>query len=179
MSSPAVKTRTVRGRPAGAARAVAIVLAVALDASSWAPATAQAPLSAVENPDADLQRAGWTLVTASDETLVYMKDAPGLATNGSRRAYTLYDSARIRDRKGFVFRSVRSLSEFQCAQQLTRVVKETFFEKRALHGAAWEPPTFVPTDWAAPEAGSVGELRMAFACRNRTLTQLMTADLRG
>jgi hypothetical protein len=123
-----------------------------------------------ESPDPGLQRAGWTLVTASDETFVYMKDAPGSGADGVRRAYTLYDSARKRDRAGFAFMSVRSLSEFHCGRKITRVVQETFYEKRGLRGVTWEPPAFVPTDWAEAEGGSVGEFRMAFACRARSLT---------
>ena len=168
MTPPAPTAPTFHGGPRGLALGAAIALLSAFGALPGA-ATAQAP-PAPESPDLDLQRAGWTLVTASDETFVYMKDAPGLAADGARRAYTLYDSAKTRDRTGYAFKSVRSLSEFRCGRNLTRVVQETFYEKRALTGLAWEPPTFVATDWAEPEGGSVGELRMAFACRSRTRT---------
>jgi hypothetical protein len=39
---------------------------------------------------------------------------------------------------------------------------------RNLTGETWVQPNFIPTQWAMPAAGSVGEARMDFACpRNK------------
>lgn len=115
-------------------------------------------------PPTAMEKAGWTLVTASEDVFVYMRLAPPGAA-GIRRIWTAYDSAGPRDRDGFTFRSVRSLGEFDCKKRLTRVVEETYHDAPALTGRSWQSPKFIPTPWAKPAPGSVGDLRMAFACR--------------
>jgi hypothetical protein len=115
-------------------------------------------------PSAPLQKAGWTLVTASEDVFVYMRAAaPG--AGGLRRVWTAYDSAGPRVRDGFTFRSVRSLGEYDCKRHLSRVIHETYHDAPALSGRSWQSPKFIPTPWATAEPDSVGALRMAFACR--------------
>ena len=66
---------------------------------------------ALANPTAKafgLEKFGWTLVTASDDTNVYMRPA-AKAEGGLRRVWTAYDAGRALERDGFSFRSVRSL----------------------------------------------------------------------
>lgn len=111
-----------------------------------------------------LEKSGWTLVTASDGTNVYMRAATKGET-GLRRVWTAYDAARTLQRDGFTFRSVRSLGEYDCERRVSRVVEETFHANQALTGKSWQSPKFVPTPWAAPVPASVGAIRMAFACR--------------
>lgn len=111
-----------------------------------------------------LEKSGWTLVTASDDTNVYMRAAARTDT-GLRRVWTAYDAARTLQRDGFTFRSVRSLGEYDCQKRVSRVVEETFHARPALTGKAWQSPKFIPTPWAAPVPESVGAIRMAFACR--------------
>lgn len=115
-------------------------------------------------PPTAMEKSGWTLVTASEDVMVYMRMAPPGAA-GIRRIWTAYDAAGPRDRDGFTFRSVRSLGEFDCRKRLTRVVEETYHDAPALSGKSWQSPKFIPTPWAKPAPGSVGDLRMAFACR--------------
>jgi hypothetical protein len=114
-----------------------------------------------------LEKAGWTLITASEDTYVYMRAAEAVGS-GVRRVWTAYDSDNARQRQGFAFRSVESLSEFDCRRNLTRVVEELFHAGAGLTGSTWKQPNFVPTEWAAPTPGSVGAVRMAFACRALT-----------
>ena len=111
-----------------------------------------------------LEKAGWTLVTASDDTNVYMRPA-AKAEGGLRRVWTAYDAGRALERDGFTFRSVRSLGEYDCRKRVSRVVEETFHDRPALAGKGWRSPKFIPTPWAAPAPDSVGAIRMAFACR--------------
>ena len=127
--------------------------------------TAAGAARAQDNPPPTvLEKAGWTLVTASEDVYVYMRAAePGEA--GLRRVWTAYDSAGPRVRDGFTFRSVRSLGEYDCRKRVSRVLDETYHDAPALTGATWHSPKFIPTPWAKPEPGSVGDLRMAFACR--------------
>ncbi len=115
-------------------------------------------------PSAVLEKAGWTLVTASEDVYVYMRVAE-TAETGLRRVWTAYDSEGPRDRDGFTFRSVKSLGEYDCKRNVSRVVDETYHDAPALTGNTWHSPKFIPTPWAKPEPGSVGALRMAFACR--------------
>ncbi len=111
-----------------------------------------------------LEKSGWTLVTASDDTNVYMRAAaPG--GGGLRRVWTAYDAGRPLKRDGFTFRSVQSLGEYDCRRRVSRVIKETYHDGPALKGRSWQSPKFVPTPWAAPAPESVGAIRMAFACR--------------
>jgi hypothetical protein len=132
---------------------------MSLAAAALALALAQAPA-----PNPALEKAGWTLITASEDVYVFMRAAPA-GEGGLRRAWTAYDAASPRQRDGFTFRSVESLSEFDCKRRLTRVVEEIYHDGPALGGQAWRSPTFIITPWAAPEAGSVGAIRMAFACK--------------
>ena len=128
-----------------------------------APAPSGGPQIQVLPPTA-MEKAGWTLVTGSEDVFVYMRVAEG-RTQGPRRVWTAYDSASPRQRDGFTFRSVKSLGEFDCKRSLSRVVEETYHDAPALSGKSWQSPKFIPTPWAKPEPGSVGELRMAFACK--------------
>ena len=61
--------------------------------------------------------------------------------------------------------AVKSLGEYDCKRNVSRVVDETYHDAPALTGKTWHSPKFIPTPWAKPEPGSVGALRMAFACR--------------
>ncbi|MFZ5718694.1 MAG: surface-adhesin E family protein [Pseudomonadota bacterium] len=123
-----------------------------------------APALAATPPTAGLEKAGWTLVTASDGAWVYMRLA-GAPRGEVRRLWTAYDSERELERDGFHFRSVKSLGEFDCRRRLTRVVDEFFHDGAGLTGRSWRSPMFRATPWATPEPGSVGAVRMAFACR--------------
>ncbi|WP_293352179.1 surface-adhesin E family protein [Phenylobacterium sp.] len=135
-------------------------LALTLSILAAAPAAA-APFG--------LEKAGWTLVTASDDTWVYMRHhAHG--DDGVRKAWTAYDSDKSLQRDGFAFRSVESLGEFDCRKGLSRVVDEIYHDKPNLAGRAWRSPKFMVTPWAAPAPESVGAVRMAFACRAITQT---------
>lgn len=116
-----------------------------------------------------LEKAGWTLVTASDDTWVFMRHhADG--DDGVRKAWTAYDSDKPLQRDGFDFRSVESLGEFDCRKGLSRVVDEIFHDGPGLAGRSWRSPKFRVTPWAAPAPESVGAVRMAFACRAITKT---------
>lgn len=128
-------------------------LAVALLAA--APASA-APFG--------LERAGWTLVTASDDTWVFMRHHAN-GDEGVRQAWTAYDAEKPLERDGFAFRSVESLGEFDCRRGVSRVVDEIFHDQPGLRGKSWRSPRFQPTSWAAPQPASVGAVRMAFACK--------------
>ena len=112
-----------------------------------------------------LERAGWTLVTASDDTFVYMRSA---ARGGGavRRVWTAYDSEKVLQRSGFSFRSVESLGEFDCQRRVSRVVQEIFHDEAGLKGRSWAGRDPLPTLWRAPEPDSIGAVRMAFACRS-------------
>ena len=118
------------------------------------PAVAESPA---------LEKAGWTLVTASEDVHVYMRAEN--ARGDVRRVWTAYDAASPRQRDGFTFQSVRSLGEFDCKKRLSRVVDEFFHDAPGLKGKSWKSPQFMVTPWAAPEPDSVGAIRMAFACR--------------
>jgi hypothetical protein len=140
------------------------VLAIALSLLSVSEvAAAQAP-----PPDPGrrvLEKAGWTYIGLSDDVLVYMKKArPAVGESGVRRVLTAYETLTPRDREGFTFRSVQSLSEYDCKAMRTRVVAETFFASPGLKGKTWAMPDFVPTPWAPAAQGSIGELRYSFAC---------------
>lgn len=54
-----------------------------------------------------LERTGWTLITGSDDTLVYMKDQEG-SVSAMRRVWTAYDSERERDQDGRAFARSRA-----------------------------------------------------------------------
>jgi len=140
-------------------RRAALFLIIAALAAAGGGACAQDRL-----PSTVLEKAGWTLVTASEDVYVYMRVAEKGAA-GLRRVWTAYDSAGPRQHDGFTFRSVRSLGEYDCKRAVSRVIDETYHDAPALTGATWHSPKFIPTPWAKPEPGSVGALRMAFACR--------------
>ena len=140
------------------------LLIPAMLAAALLPAPATAAPTVTPLPPTPMEKAGWTLVTGSEDVYVYMRVADKAAT-GLRRVWTAYDSAAPRDRDGFTFRSVRSLGEFDCKRDLSRVVDETYHDAPALAGRTWKSPKFIPTPWATPDAGSVGALRMAFACK--------------
>ncbi len=116
-----------------------------------------------------LEKSGWTLVTASEDTFVYMKAATGLE-KGVRRVWTAYDSDTAKLRETFAFRSVESLAEFDCGRRLSRVVDETFHAAPGLTGLTWKMPDFIPTPWVAPAPESIGAIRMAYACRTLSET---------
>jgi len=120
-------------------------------------------------PTPGLEKAGWTLVTASDDTWVYMRPAGALGGE-LRRVWTAYDSASARQRDGFAFRSVRSLGEYDCRRRVSRVVDEFYHDGTGLTGRSWRSPMFRATPWAAPAPDSVGAVRMAYACRVLTAT---------
>lgn len=120
-------------------------------------------------PTPDLEKSGWTLITASDDTYVYMRPAKAGARD-VRRVWTAYDSHKLLKRDGFAFRSVQSLGEFDCRRQVSRVVEELYHDRTGLKGRSWRSPKFVATPWAAPTPDSVGAVRMAFACRALTDT---------
>lgn len=140
-----------------AAAVAALALSLGLAAGPGRAQIATGPL--------ELEKAGWTLITASDDTWVFMKPADRGRSGGVRRVWTAYDSEKVRDRQGFAFHSVESLGEFDCQKQLSRIVEERFHEHPALKGQTWQAPNFIPTPWAAPAPGSVGAVRMAFACK--------------
>jgi hypothetical protein len=123
-----------------------------------------AALAAAAAPWQAMERQGWTLVTASDDTYVYMRPH-ATGANGVRQVWTAYDSEAPRTRDGFTFRSVRSLGEFDCRRRLSRVIDEFYHDAPALEGRAWRSPKFQATPWAAPQPDSVGAIRMAFACK--------------
>lgn len=146
-------------------------LAVALAGLAAAAMTAAAvagPALAAATPQLNrlvLEAAGWDFIAMSDDTLVYMKDA-GRA-GPAYRQHTAYDSMKPRDHDGFAFRSVQSVDEFNCQEGRSRVVGQTFFANPNLKGKAFAPKDFKPTDWAQPKPGSVGDLRLDYACRDR------------
>lgn len=134
-------------------------IAAAVLLCATAPAAAQEP-----PPTRQLEKAGWTLVTASEGTWVYMRLAA--SPDGEvRRLWTAYDSEREHQRDGFSFRSVKSLGEFDCRRRMTRVVDEFYHDGAGLTGRSWRSPMFRATPWAAPAPDSVGAIRMAYACR--------------
>jgi hypothetical protein len=129
------------------------------------------PALAADRPPHDpgrrvLEKAGWTYIGLSDDVLVYMKKAdPAAGEAGVRRLLTVYETLSPRDRNGFTFRSVQSLSEYDCTAMRTRVVAETFFAEPGLKGKTWTMPNFLATPWVEAAQGSIGELRYSFACR--------------
>jgi hypothetical protein len=114
----------------------------------------------------ELEKAGWTLVTASEDTWVFMRVTERARSDGVRRVWTAYDSSTVRNRQGFAFRSVESLAEFDCRKKLSRIVEERFHDLPALKGQTWSQPNFVPTAWAPPAPGSIGAIRFAWACQS-------------
>lgn len=116
------------------------------------------------------RKAGWTFLALSDDTLVYVKNHT--PTGPIRKVWTLYDLPAKRERMGLTFMSVASLGEFNCAEETTRTVEESFYEQPGMAGAPLVGPPFVPTAWMHPDEGSVGAMKMEFACKSGTLTAL-------
>lgn len=136
---------------------------LALTLAATKPPTPSAPVfPSPKGPLASAQ--GWRYISFSDDTAVYMKRSDAPAETGVRQVWTAYDSSKARDRMGFKFMSVASLGEYDCQKGVSRVVRETFHRRRGLTGEAWVQPNFIPTQWASPGAGTVGEQRLAFAC---------------
>ena len=125
---------------------------------------AAAPMATAQ-PWKAMERAGWTLVTASDDTYVYMRPHSAAGGDGVRKVWTAYDADAPRQRDGFTFRSVESLGEFDCRRRLSRVVEEIYHDGPGLQGKAWRSPKFRVTPWAAAQPESVGAVRMAYACK--------------
>jgi hypothetical protein len=141
-------------------RSIAAIVVAALAISPLAMA------QDVPNPKGPiLEKDGWRFVSYSDGTSVYMKKPEALQLKAPvRQIWTAYDSEMLRDRMGFAFMSVASLGEYDCQKRVSRVVRETFHSMRGLTGETWVQPNFIPTQWAPPAQGSVGEARMDFAC---------------
>lgn len=135
-----------------------------LASGALAAVLAAAPATAASPSIADLEKDGWTLVTASDDTWVFMRPA-GAVAGDVRRVWTAYDSEKTLNRDGFAFRSVRSLGEYDCRRRMSRVLDEFYHDGAGLTGRTWRSPMFRATPWAAAEPNSVGAMRMAFACR--------------
>lgn len=148
-------------------RALPILLAAGLAAGA---ATATAAAVGPDDFESALVKAGWTFIAVSDDTAVFMKDAAPATKGDARRVWTAYESRKVRDRDGFAFRSVQSLGEYDCANARSRTVDETFFAEPNLKGRTWKLPNFKPTEWASPPPGSVGDLRIGFACRARDVS---------
>ena len=114
-----------------------------------------------------LERAGWTYIGMSEGVLIYMKDAIAAGdSGGARRVVTAYESLGTRDREGFSFRSVESLGEFDCVNGRSRILKETYYEQPSLKGQTLAKAD-AATEWTEAVEGSVGMLRIAFACRDK------------
>jgi hypothetical protein len=105
---------------------------------------------------------GWTFLALSDDTLVYVKHHP--ASGAIRRVWTLYDLPSKREREGVSFMSVASLGEFNCAEQTTRTVEESYYERSGMAGTPISRPPIEPTPWVKPDEGSIGALKLDFAC---------------
>jgi hypothetical protein len=140
----------------GAALIVASLSIAGLAAAAEVTAPPKAPI---------LEKDGWRFVSYSDGVSVYMKRLDARARSQPiRQVWTVYDSEKPRDRMGFAFMSVASLGEYDCQKRLSRTVRETFHSMRGLTGETWVQPNFIPTAWAPPQEGSVGDARMEFVC---------------
>lgn len=135
------------------------VSAPALAAVGTAPKT-----GSLVSPSKVLTARGWIILTGTSDTLVYMKRTSS-PKEGLRRVWTAYDSSVEKIREGSRFRSVASLGEFDCAKRVTRTIEERFHERSSLTGRAWRDPKFVATDWATPQPGTIGAIRLAFVCQ--------------
>lgn len=121
-------------------------------------------LFALTAAPADLTDEGWTFITHTETASVLMKVDADPGSPSARRVWTAYELDEAGDREGFSFRSVKSLGEFDCGARKWRAVAETFHSEPHLKGRNFSAPSFRVTEWAAPPEGSVGDLRMAFAC---------------
>lgn len=118
------------------------------------------------------QKPGWTYLTFSDDTHVYVKDAVATPTGAIRKVWTLYDLPEKNEREGHVFMSVASLGEFDCERKTTRTIEEAYYEQPGMTGKPIERPPIVPTPWVEPSEGSVGAMKLEFACRVRPTAAL-------
>jgi hypothetical protein len=127
------------------------------------------PRLVVDPEKKSLEKSGWTYIGMADGTLIYMRDAvPGSSVQG-RRVLTAYESFSPQDREGFAFRSVQSLGEFDCQSGRSRVIHETFYAEAALKGQTFSKPDVAEPEWNDVIEGSVGLMRVAFACRERMI----------
>jgi hypothetical protein len=146
--------------------AAALGAMVALTAAVPQAAT---PRLVVDPEKRSLEKSGWTFIGMADGTLIYMRDAvPGSSSQG-RRVLTAYETFSPQDRDGFAFRSVQSLGEFDCQSGRSRVIRETFYAEPALKGQALSKPEASDGEWSDVIQGSVGLMRIAFACRERPI----------
>lgn len=143
-----------------------------LGAAAVAIVTAATAFGALAQPPGfePPRRPGWTFLALSDDTLVYVKSHT--ATGPIRKVWTLYDLPSKRERMGLSFMSVASLGEFNCAEETTRTVEESFYEQPGMAGAPLTAPPLVPTAWVHPDEGSVGAMKMEFACKSGAVAAL-------
>jgi hypothetical protein len=151
----------VRHSHLSAAAAALLALATTQAAQAVTPRLTADPEKKV------MERAGWTYIGVSDGVLIYMKDAVPSAAGGARRVVTAYEALSPRDHDGFAFRSVESLGEFDCVNGRSRIIRETFYEQPSLQGQTWSKQDSATTEWTDAVEGSVGMLRIAFACRDK------------
>jgi hypothetical protein len=116
-----------------------------------------------------LEKSGWTYIGMSDGVLIYMKDAVPGSASGSRRVLTAYETLSPQDRDGFAFRSVQSLGEFDCQKGRSRVLTETYYEQPSLRGKTLAKAEEGEPEWNEVIEGSVGLMRIVFACRDRPI----------
>jgi hypothetical protein len=147
--------------------AAALGAIVALSAVSVPQAAT--PRLVVDPEKKSLEKSGWTYLGMADGTLIYMRDAvPGSSSEG-RRVLTAYETFSPQDRDGFAFRSVQSLGEFDCQSGRSRVIHETFYSESSLKGQTFSKPDIANPEWNQAIEGSVGIMRIAFACRERLI----------
>jgi hypothetical protein len=150
-----------------------LTLAAALGAfialSAAAVPQAATPRLVVDPERKSLERAGWTYIGMADGALIYMRDAVPGSSGQARRVLTAYETFSPQDREGFAFRSVQSLGEFDCESGRSRVIRETFYAEPALKGQAFSKPDAADAEWSDVIEGSVGIMRIAFACRERPI----------
>jgi hypothetical protein len=147
-------------------------LAAALGAIVALSATAalQAAPRFVTDPEKkSLERAGWTYIGMADGTLVYMRDAVPGSAGHAKRVLTAYETLTPQDREGFQFRSVQSLGEFDCDSGRSRVIRETYYAEPDMKGQSVAKPDDPNPEWNDVIEGSVGLMRIMYACRERPI----------
>jgi len=147
-----------------------LTLAAALGAivalSAVAPQAAT-PRLVVDPETKSLEKSGWTYIGMADGTLIYMRDAVPGSSGQAKRVLTAYETLSPQDREGFTFRSVQSIGEFDCESGRSRVMHETFYADTGLKGQTFSKPDKANPEWSDVIEGSVGLMRIAFACRER------------
>jgi len=142
----------------------------ALIAVTAAAAPQAATMRLVVDPERkSLEKSGWTYIGMADGALVYMRDAVPGSSGPARRVLTAYERLTPQDREGFAVRSVQSLGEFDCQNGRSRVLHETFYSQASLKGDKLAAPDTAEPEWNEAIEGSVGILRIAFACRERPI----------